>query len=324
MIPAPTRTEERARGTAAIDANGEVSIRLPRRRPGQPCIVSRLIAAIPANSDNVLRDTFERVVAAGGWGTPDVGQPYVVQQGTAAFYSVGVGLGGGGVGKISPVASGSRQTIASPIELRDVTARGTLQFIPVLAAGLRMGLTARQSDGFNYYYLVGIIGAAGTVTDIQLNKNVAGTATTLATLTLPTALAAPVFVRLDCVGSLISGSMWTTSEPVSPMVSVIDFELPGPGGVGAFLDFNAADTDTGEFDNFLAGSATIPPVWDAYVDSTEQLINLVDSSIVPVDRWIPQIVNGQRLNPGEDLIVNGREGTVGTQAVVTCSFVYST
>jgi len=66
MIPAPTRTEERARGTAVIDSNGEVSIRLPRRRPGQPCIVSRLIAAIPANSDNVLRDTFERVVAAGG------------------------------------------------------------------------------------------------------------------------------------------------------------------------------------------------------------------------------------------------------------------
>jgi len=323
LVPTPERTEERVRQLATVDANGRTTIRLPRRRVGQPCIVSRLIGATVAVTNPVLLDAFGRVVV-NGWGSPDTGPPYAVVEGAATDFGVGSTAG---VGSIFTTATGLRKSIASPIGVTDITLTGAQSVVGAFAR--QMGLMARvQGDPMidTYYCARCVMDAAGNTTAIRIEKSINGVGrTTLAIFTYPVALTAGLTqVRITCVGFTISASAWKDVEPSNPQVSATDLDIPGAGGVGAFMNMNGADTSEGRFDNFLAESLQTGPIWDAYINSPDQLFNIVDSSIVPVDRWIPQIVNGQRLNPGEELVITSREGTPGTQAVVTCSFVYST
>lgn len=317
-VPAPTRTEERVRQLTTTDTDGAGIIKLPRRRPGQPCIVSRLIAAFTPVQNPILRDSFERLVAAGGWGNPNVGPPYAVVSGTAANYDVA-----GGVGQITLPATLTRHAIASPVDLDEVSFLGHVMsntgFDPTTSF---MGLIARVAAGIDIYYALEIR-ADGL--QLRLTKDIAGTITVLASITLAAALTFPVAMRLACSGDTVSGSAWNDIEPDPPMLAALDFDIPSSGGVGAFARSGvAAGSDVATFDNFLVEDVTTGPIWDAYINDEAQLVNLIDSSVIHITPWIPQIVNGQRLNPSEELRIVLREGAPIREAVVTCSFVYST
>jgi hypothetical protein len=319
LVPTPTRSEERVRQLGTLTSAGRAEIRLPRRRVAQPAIVSRLIAAVKAIDNPILDDNFERIVAAGGWGSPSTGPAYSLVTGTAADFSVP-----GNTGRISIPADLTRQAIESFVNVADVSFNGFIMshsgFDPTTSF---MGLFARGVGGlFSDLYYAIEVRADGV--QVQLTKMLSGSRTVLATITPAVPLTFPVALNITCVGFLITGSAWNTAQPDPPMLSAIDLDFPNSGSVGAFAQSGvAAGTDVVDFDNFLVNDVTPGPTWDAYIDNT-QLINIIDSSVVPVDRWIPQIVNGQRLNPGEQLIILPREGRGNEQVVVTCSFVYST
>lgn len=312
VVPHPTRTEERFRALGTLDTNGTTTIRLPRRRPGQPAIVSRLIAAIPAAAGDVLQDTFTRVTA-NGWGTPSpLGPAYVILEGAAATF----GTDGALANLLNPAGSANTNGIHSPVGLANVRAsvRYALGGGPV--AGWRIRLIARAAAGVNYYYVEGVTDGTPNIITVNLGKRVASVDTIIATAATA-ALAPPQPMVLTCLGSAISGSIGAVA------LATTDFTITAAGGVGAARVSTAVNQQV-NYDDLSAAASAGSPIWDAYINDTGQLINLIDSSVDPVDRWIPQITNGQRLNPGEDLIVVPRSGVAGSGIIVTGSFVYST
>ena len=276
--------------------------------------MSRLLGAVPAAAGNVLEDPFTRV-EANGWGTPStIGPPYAVLGGNAADFSVN-----GTEGVIANVAT--LDTIASPLNLADVNAACRIFMGAAGVGGVGSHrLIVRAADASNYYYIeLNYASFGATYNASNLGRRVAGVDTVL--VAGPNPGVASVFVRLVATGSTITASLWTASEG-APFATAQDLALTAPGSVGASR--GAVINSTMSMDNLVVTSPGAIPIWDAYVNDSSQLINLIDSSVVPVDRWIPQITNGQRLNPGDELIVVPRSGQVGSQAIVTCSFVYST
>jgi len=283
-------------------------------RPGHPVTVSRLIVATNSFPGFMLLDQFERIVAPGGWGSPNVGLPYAVQEGAAADFQVNLGVGqiasGGGVARhsVSSDVAGF-----GPI---DVSITGVITNVGAFPAASVLGLTARQF--LNLYYEV-FVRADGT--QVSLGKYFAGTETVMATAALVPALAPPIHLRLTCTANTISGSAWSGVEPSTPMLEAIDFDLLTTGGVGALAQSSAAVAATAFFDTFVATAAPLLPIFDAYLGDpgikrgggaggstveASNLQNIIDSSIFPTNRWVPQVVNGQRLFPGDQLFIVGR------------------
>jgi hypothetical protein len=130
----------------------------------------------------------------------------------------------------------------------------------------------------------------------------------------------PINIRGRITGSTITGTVWAGAEP-GAQATAIDLDILTAGNVGATGEV-AGVGGTIQWDNLEVTPEAGSPIWDAYVNDTGQLINLIDSSVTATDRWIPQITNGQRLNPGEQLVIAPRAGITGTQVIVTGSFVY--
>jgi len=322
-VPTPTRTEEKIRQVATLDANGAATITLPRRRPGQPAIVSRLIGAIPASAADVLQDAFERtvLVAADTWGTPaPLGPAWVkiIDDGANQQYGVGAPTFTAGRGGFATLDAVARQfLIQAPVGVKDVDVFVRSLLGPLTAGAQGPGIAARLNAAGTLGYWMWVDG-----TNVSIRTgNPDGLGTVLATVAK--ALAVPFNMRLNVVGSTISARAWAAAaiEPTAWDLQVINLTLANTGGVGAWARITT--TNQYEFDDMIATSGIISPIWDAYIDSPSQLINIIDSSVTPTDRWIPQIVNGQRINPGEQLVIAPRSGQAGTQAVVTCSFVYA-
>jgi hypothetical protein len=337
MIPAPTRTEERVHGTGAFDANGEVTIRLPRRRPGQPAIVSRLIGATVEPDNPTVQDSFHRNVAEDGWGAPgdrptDRGPPYIKTLDDGADQKYGVNGQSGTM--LNNTAVARNWQIYEPIDAFNFDAYIAEPAAGAVSANVRwIGITGRvfrTNFAAGEGYLLAYDGA-------KLSLNAAnafgfddlpqgfGFMDTIGIV--PAAFGGiGIRLRFQCEGDTLRGKVWSatsTTEPVAWTIEATSLIYGQPGGVGVYWHANALIL-ANSWDDFIVNVFQAPPIWDAYISDPDQLLNLIDSSVVPTSRWIPQIVNGQRLNPGEELVVIAREGTLGDQAVVTCSFVYST
>lgn len=313
-IPSPQRTEERVRQLATLDATGTATIKLPRRRVGQPAIVSRMIAAVPAVSTAIARDSFNRAIAANGWGQADLGGTWAIVIGTAANFRVTVASGGEFIG------GGGEKVITLPGPLGDGNI--LLRINPNATSADAARVLARWASSTDGYFLrLSTAGGIGFPV-IQVFRRLAGVDAAISGASAGGALAAPYFVRFALAGSTLSGTIWNPSVSVepAPQVQAIDTTFPNPGLIGV----GSAGANNMNFDDYVVTGSLSSPIWDAYINDTAQLLNLIDSSVTPVDRWIPQITNGQRLNPGEELIIVPRGGVSGTQIVVTCSFVYST
>lgn len=317
-IPRPARIEERVRVVATLDGNGAATIKLPRRRPAQPAIVSRLIAAIPTGTTQILLDTFTRVIA-NTWSSPDVGAAYA-RLGTGNTFDWDVAAG---VGTYQQPGAGTGAQVSAPNAMLN---GNVIAQVSGGTATSFIGVCFRQQGAADTYYAV--LARLVNTPPIQINgieviRRDAGVTTVIAGPNAVTAFNPPGLIRGVIDGTVITGQVWPvgSAEPAA-QINAIDLTYRTAGNVGA-AGITAGAGDTLSWDNLVANATTASPIWDAYINSTDQLINLIDSSVIAIDRWIPQITNGQRLNPGEELIVAPRDGIPSTQAVVTCSFVYS-
>jgi hypothetical protein len=137
----------------------------------------------------------------------------------------------------------------------------------------------------------------------------------LATFAYGVPLPFPVSGHLSIVGSRLEGSLWTTSEPTTPDMATSDLSITTAGGAGCGFVRNAVANATIDFDNLTAAGAAPTPTWNAYVGPITELTNIVDSSISPLTRWVPQLVNGQRLFPGQILSIVASGAPAGSQLV---------
>lgn len=305
--PRRARTERpiltKFRTFATVDANGSAIMRVNAPRPGHPATISRLVAAVPIPSVQLLFDTFSRTIASPGWGTPNVGPAWAIRENTVNTIDVN-----GTIGRLIEVTSTGLAHVASPIASADVNFSGIMPTI-VTNAARGGGLSARVQAATNEGYWLEVDG-----TDVVLRKGLGtGGATVLSTVAK--ALVAPVQMRLECIGTVIRGKAWTGAEPAASDVQSIDSDYAN-GGVGAWGNLDVGVAGTATFDSFEVTGSSITPTWNAYTNAVA-LENIIDSSSVPIARWVPSLVNGHRLEYGDTLFIEAAGGTPGTQAVVS-------
>lgn len=306
---------QHVRQQGIFDSAGEVTIEVVPARPGRPVTLSRLVAAVGlGTSDVVLQDGFERVVAT-GWGTPDIGEPWAAIEGAETDFNVS-----GTVGVIE--ASTNQREIASGIDAADLDI--LVQHVnngPGAANNFYRVIARLQSDE-TAYALTAISDASSAWTSLAIQtRNAGGVYSTIAVTVLPAAVdEGGGFMRFTLSGPNLSGSVWNAVEPAVPQVSAVDLSISAPGGVGVGSDLTAAVVSS--WDNLYVVTGGAAPIWDAFLNDSTQLQNLVDSSVDGTNRWIPQVVNGQRLEQGEKLIVVGRGGPPGQTAILSGYMVH--
>lgn len=189
------------------------------------------VVTLPANSP-ITRDTFTRTTA-NGWGTPDVGSAWTVNEGTAAGFSTN-----------GTLAIQSHSTIANRSMVIDVGTPdhdiSVLFRIPVAPTGgsaaAIVDLRCRRTDDNNFYYVRVSANAAGTMA-FTFNKTVGGAGSTLLTgtsLTLDTS--ATYGLRLSADGSTIKAKFWNNTTTAEPdwQLTVLDSSLVTGNTVSVF------------------------------------------------------------------------------------------
>lgn len=185
----------------------------------------------PPGGTDLLRDTFGRTVAPGGWGTADSGQAWTVQQGTAADFSVN-----GSLGLITNTVLNAFHTVTVPWTADNANARidFALDYTPA-GAGSDIHLMARYT-ALTSFYDARIFIASGGAMMLTLRKMVAGVETQLTTFATGLVYAANVFytLRLSVEGTVLSAKVWPTAsaEPAAFQTTIVDTDLTGPGAVG--------------------------------------------------------------------------------------------
>lgn len=232
-----------------------------------PCCIptqiqyNRLHWGLPLNTGTAL-DTFDRVVASGGWGSADIGGPYTLV-GTAADYSVD------GEGLVTFSANNSSRfatlnigainfDITAPIAFQDQIASGTI----------RGGLVGRFTAANDNYLASLDVTTSGVVT-IQIEKRVGGVATTLATAVAFDLVGGPGGVnnlRFMVSGSILKAKAWRygNPEPDTWNLETTDTSLTTGNGAGIFARDNSAVT--GHTVAFLSLTVTPPQYWFGYYE----------------------------------------------------------
>lgn len=226
-----------------------------------PCCIpsgiayNRITWGLPVNT-GIASDDFNRVVAAGGWGTASDGHVWTTS-GTAANFSVD-----GAEGLIAPSAlnasrlawvdvGGPDQDVTCLERVNDVAESGNLV----------LGVTARLTDASNYY--VAEFRTSATDTSLLLRRRVGGVTTDLisvTTLLLPAATAWR-WIRLQVQGNKLRAKVWGLGDPEPDwMVSYTDATPLSTGnnaGVIARDNTAAAAPSTMMYDSF----SVAPPDW---------------------------------------------------------------
>ena len=227
-----------------------------------PCCIpsqlqyNRLTWGLPANA-GFASDDFNRVVAAGGWGTASDGKVWQLDVGSAANLSVN-----GSQGIIAPTVGaddylawvnvgGPNQDITMEIKIGDVSEGG---------GSLRAGIAGRLTDGSNLYYCEFRYTDTGTV-ELRIRKRVGGSQSDLVTANLPQFLPSPTAtrkVRFQVNGIYLRGKVWdvNTEEP-EWQITTTDTSLTTGNNAGAFVrdDTTTPAPTTFTFDNF----SVLPP-----------------------------------------------------------------
>jgi hypothetical protein len=181
-----------------------------------PCCIPSEIAynqitwGLPANT-GVGEDTFTRTVAAGGWGNAEIGGPYTVSS-PATQWSVN---GSQGVLTFTTVGTLMAALLNVGAVNFDIQADITFNELP-LTNIIRAGVGGRADTTLNNVYFAQIrVSPTGAVT-INIDKNVGGVGSTVATVTLPGLSMGPggtLTIRFMAYGSNLKAKAWVTSEP---------------------------------------------------------------------------------------------------------------
>jgi len=189
----------------------------------------------------VAEDTFGRTSTA-GWGTADSGQPWAVEGGTAADYSVSSGTGRHRIATTNVFRITSLPVVTANIDLRVDIA---LDQVPVGDSAYLYACIRRQDDTHMYFARVQV--AAGGAMFLNLRKR-NGSETLLGTAyTTPYTYAAGAWytIRVAMIGSTIMGKVWprTAAEP-GWQATATDTDLTAAGAVALRTLLGSAATNT--------------------------------------------------------------------------------
>lgn len=188
-------------------------------------------------------DGFNRTVAAGSWGAPDVapssGASYTLG-GTAADMSVN---GTAGLIGISVVNTPDRAFLGFAADSEQYLT--VVAPVVALGAGYQVAVLARHVDASNYYRLGIEFGLAGA-TLIIVTKFVAAVETVVASVAGPTYAAGQTWrIHASIVGTALKVSGWKdgTPEPVEFSVSTTDAALGAAAPYGVYARANTGNTN---------------------------------------------------------------------------------
>lgn len=226
--------------------------------------------------DAAVVDSFDRTVAAGGWGTADTGQTWTVGAGTASDYSVV----GGTTGRI---ATSSVNTLyiahldaGSPDAAPRV--RCTVPVVPTGAA-ITVRVAARMTDTSNYYEAQITIDPLGAVA-LQIFKRVAGAGSAVSSaVTLPATHSAgnSWWLQLSAIGNTLRARAWksTEAEPAGWHITATDTSLTTGNRVGVLVRRESGNTNgtvNVDFDDFDVPNLQVFSLTQAPVNGVERTI----------------------------------------------------
>lgn len=188
-------------------------------------------------------DSFTRTVA-NGWGTSTSGHAWSTTGGVAADYSVN-----GTRGIISLPAVGSlRSTYIAGLPVAAIDRTVTVR-VPVLATGapIQVRSVARWDTAANTYYMAQLQIETSAAVNLQLRKTVAGSNTTLRSMTLlgvTHTTTTDYKVRFKVQGSRLYVKVWTTgTEPAQWTDTAYDTEITAAGVWGVRCSLNSGNTN---------------------------------------------------------------------------------
>lgn len=173
-------------------------------------------------------DTFTGRTVAGGWGTASDGQAWVQVAGTD---TLAVGAGAGTITNATSAAA-NRMVLGSDI-VADAQARACMTYADLV--GDSIGVLLRcDATGANHYLFRP---TPGSTTQIEIDKRVAGTLSTIATFASGVTIANGVHLRV--AGQIVGSKLWIkawidgTAEPATWAGSINDTALAS-GGYGLY------------------------------------------------------------------------------------------
>lgn len=217
-------------------------------------------------------DEFDRVVAAGSWGSADVGGAYTLS-GTAADFSVGTALSpwdttDKGLITFSAVNSARFAVLNVGAIDFDVTVDVALLSTPDGGGLLRGGPTGRYTDGNNNYYASVDVSSTGVV-QLRLEKRVGGVITILGLTSRPDlsgGIGAELRVRIVGYGTFLKAKVWDPllDEPAMWDIEVNDTDLTTGNFAGVFG--RDGSTSTGHTVGYSNLVITAPSYWFGYYE----------------------------------------------------------
>lgn len=174
----------------------------------------------------LVTDTFTRVVA-NGWGTADTGEVYTVSGGAAADYSVT-----GTRGQMAITSTAVTRTAFLDAGSPNYTAAVTvIPTVVALTSPMEAAVALRRDDTANNDYRVLLLLNTGGTLTLQLQRNLAGVVTTLASTPLGFGYTATTQIRLlgSVWGSQLQATAWdiTTPQPTTPTLTATDTAIVG-------------------------------------------------------------------------------------------------
>jgi hypothetical protein len=187
-------------------------------------------------------DSFTRTVS-NGWGTSTSGHAWSTTGGAAADYSVN---GTRGLISLGAVAS-LRSTYVDVLPVANVDRTFTTR-IPVLAtgAGIEVRSTARWDIAANNYYYMAIIALPSAQVTLQIRKVLAGSGTTLRTMTVPGlthTTTTDYRVRFKVQGNWLFAKVWTGTEPTQWTDCAWDTSITASGAWGVRTSLTTGNTN---------------------------------------------------------------------------------
>lgn len=217
-------------------------------------------------------DGFARSVAAGSWGTADVGGAYTLS-GTAADFSVGTSLPpwdttAHGLITFSAVNSARFAVLNVGAIDFDVTVDISPLSTPDGGGLIRGGPVGRYTDANNNYYASADIASTGVV-QLRLEKRVGGVITQIALTNRPDlsgGIGAALTIRIIGYGTFLKAKIWKAEDPEPTMwdIETTDTSLTTGNFAGVFgRDGSTSTGHTMSYDNLII---TPPQYWFGYYE----------------------------------------------------------
>lgn len=171
------------------------------------------LGAVVTTAPNLLfNDTFSRAVV-NGWGTADSGQLWTVSGGATADYSVNTLRGFQSLTSTAVIRSSTLASSHTNPVVHTMMSPGVVALTSAIE-----GHVAVRVNGNNDYRAMVSFGLAGAMT-LNLQRNVAGVITTLATTPLPgTYTAATIMeVVISAWGPQLQATAWDSTTPQPPV-----------------------------------------------------------------------------------------------------------